>query len=120
MKLRDALAKLDNVEIDRPITSEIETLYKAKFPGELLKVITLNKDGVSYDEKSVFNGLSVNAILNAYNDLYIDFVGLNLVPLFDIGDNEYIVYDLKKKCYALYDISEDDEYSEESDLLKYV
>jgi len=120
MKLRDALAELDNVEIDRANTSKIETLYKTKFSIELQKIISLNKGGVSYDDKSVFNGLSAKAILNAYNDLYIDFVGLNLVPLFDIGDNEYIVYDLKKKCYALYDISEDDEHSEESDLMKYV
>ena len=120
MKLRDALAKLNNVEIDKAIISEIETLYKTKFSTELAKVISLNKNGVSYDDKSVFNGLSSNAILNAYNDLYIDFVGLNLVPLFDIGDNEYIVYNLKKRRYAIYDISDDDEYSEESDLLKYV
>jgi len=120
MKLRDALAKLDKVEIDKTIISKIETLYKTKFSSELVKVISLNKDGVSYDDKSVFNGLSANAILNAYNDLYIDFVSLNLVPLFDIGDSEYIVYDLKKRRYALYDISDDDEYKEESDLLKYV
>jgi len=120
MKLRDALEGLDNVEIDRSITNKIEELYKAKFSSELLKVISLNKGGVSYDDKSVLNGLSAKAILNAYNDLYIDFVSLNLVPLFDIGDSEYIIYDLKKKCYALYDISEDDEYSEASDLSKYV
>ena len=120
MKLRDALAKLDKVEIDKAIISEIEELYKTKFSTELGKIISLNKNGVSYDDKSAFNGLSANAILSAYDDLYIDFVGLNLVPLFDIGDNEYIVYDLKKRCYALYDISDDDEYSEESDLLKYV
>jgi len=120
MKLRDALAKLDKVEIDKAIISEIEALYKTKFPNEVQKVISLNQDGVSYDDKSVFNGLSANAILNAYNDLYIDFVSLNLLPLFNIGDSEYIVYDLKKRCYALYDISEDDEYSEETNLLKYV
>jgi len=120
MKLRDALARLNNVEIDKTVIGEIETLYKTTLSNELKKVISLNKAGVSYDDKSVFNGLSSNAIINAYNDLYIDFVGLNLLPLFDIGDNEYIVYDLKKRCYALYDISDDDEYSEESDLLKYV
>jgi lambda repressor-like predicted transcriptional regulator len=120
MKLRDALAGLNNIKIDKAIISQIETLYNSKFSNELQKVISLNKDGVSYDDKSVFNGLSSNAILNAYNDLYIDFVSLNLVPLFNIGDNEYIVYDLKKRCYALYDISDDDEYSEEADLLKYV
>jgi hypothetical protein len=120
MKLRDALADLDNVEVDRAIISEIETLYKTKFSKELQKVISLNIDGVSYDDKSVFNGLSAKAILNAYNDLYIDFVSLNLVPLFDIGDSEYIVYDLKKKRYALYDISEDDEHSEETDLMNYL
>jgi len=120
MKLIDALEELKDVKVDKAIIGEIETLYKAKFPNELQKVISLNKDGVSYDDKSVFNGLSAKAILNAYNDLYIDFVSLNLVPLFNIGDSEYIVYDLNKKCYALYDISEDDEYSEQSDLLKYV
>jgi len=120
MKLRDALVKLDKVEIDKASVSKIETLYKTQFPSGVQKVISLNKEGVSYDDKSVFNGLSANAILNAYNDLYIDFVSLNLVPLFDIGDNEYIVYDLKKRCYAIYDISDDDEYSEESELLKYV
>ena len=121
MKLRDALAKLDNVEIDRAIISQIETLYKTKISNiKLEKIISLNEDGVSYDDKSVFNGLSSDAILNAYNDLYVDFVSLNLLPLFDIGDNEYIVYNLKKSCYALYDISDDNEYSEESDLLKYI
>jgi len=120
MKLRDTLEKLDNVEIDKAIIGKIETLYKTKLSNELAKIISLNKDGVSYDEKPVFNGLSSNAILNAYNDLYIDFVSLNLLPLFDIGDNEYIVYNLKKGCYALYDISDDTEYSEESDLLKYI
>jgi len=120
MKLRDALTRLDKVEIDKAIIGNIEALYNTKFPNQLQKVISLNKDGVSYDEKSVFNGLSANAILNAYNDLYIDFVGLNLVPLFDIGDSEYIVYNLKKRCYALYDISDDDEYREETDLLNYV
>jgi len=120
MRLRDALARLDKVEIDKDSITEIENLYKTKLSGELKKVISLNKDGVSYDDKSVFNGLSAKAIQNAYNDLYVDFVELQLLPLFNIGDNEYIVYDLKKRCYAIYDISDDDEYSEESDLLKYV
>jgi len=120
MRLRDAIAQLDRVEIDKAGTSEIEALYKTKLSGEVKKIISLNKDGVSYDDKSVFNGLSVKAILNAYNDLYVDFVDLQLLPLFDIGDSEYIVYNLKKRCYAIYDISDDDEYSEESDLLKYV
>ena len=120
MKLRDALVKLDKVQIDKEAVSKIEALYKTKFSTELQKVISLNKEGVSYDDKSVFNGLSADAILNAYNDLYIDFVSLNLVPLFDIGDSEYIVYNTKKRCYALYDISDDDEYREASELLEYV
>jgi hypothetical protein len=120
MRLRDALAGLDKVEIDKTCVSDIETLDQANLSTEVKKVISLNKDGVSYDDKSIFNGLSANAILNAYNDLYVDFVGLQLLPLFDIGDNEYIVYNLAKRCYAIYDISDDDEYSEESDLLKYV
>jgi len=120
MRLRDALIRLDRVEIDKEAVSNIEALYKTKFSSELQKVISLNKDGVSYDDKSVFNGLSANAILNAFNDLYIDFPALNLVPLFDIGDSEYIVYDLNKRCYALYDISDDDEYSQASNLLEYV
>jgi len=120
MKLRDALVKLNNVEIDKASVGKVETLYKTKFSTELQKVISLNKDGVSYDDKSVFTGLSADAIVNAYNNLYIDFVSLNLVPLFDIGDSEYIVYNIKKRCYALYDISDDDEYREASDLLEYV
>jgi len=120
MRLRDALAGLSNVEIDKESINEIESLYKTKLSTEVKKVISLNKDGVSYDDKSIFNGLSTNAIINAYNDLYVDFVGLQLLPLFEIGDSEYIVYNLKRRCYAIYDISDDDEYSEESDLLKYV
>jgi len=120
MRLRDALAELDKVEIDKASVSEIEALYKTSLPNEVKKVISLNKDGVSYDDKSTFNGLSTNAILNAYNDLYIDFAALQYVPLFDIGDSEYIVYNLKNKCYAIYDISDDDEYSEKTNLLEYV
>jgi len=120
MRLRDALAGLSNVEIDKESINEIEALYKTKLSTEVKKVISLNKDGVAYDDKSIFNGLSTQAIINAYNDLYVDFVGLQLLPLFEIGDSEYIVYNLKRRCYAIYDISDDNEYSEESDLLKYV
>jgi hypothetical protein len=120
MRLRDALARLDKVEIDQEIISEIEALYKTTLSSEVKKVISMNKDGVSYDDKSVFNGLSTKAILNAYNDLYVDFVALQLLPLFDIGASEYIVYNLKKRRYAIYDISDDDEYSEQTDLSKFV
>jgi hypothetical protein len=120
MKLRDAYAKLDKVQIDNSVISEIEALYKTTLSSELKKIISLNKDGVSYDDKSVFKGLSSDEILNAYDNLYVDFVELNLVPLFDISDSEYIVYDLEKRCYAIFDISDNDEYSEETDLLKIV
>ena len=120
MYLKEALKELDNVQIDNSLISEIETLYKIELSDELKKIISLIKEGVFYDDMDLLRGLDSDEIQNASNDLDVDFLELNLLPLFDTGDNDFIVYNLEKKCWFKFNIVEAVEFNEASDLLEYI
>jgi len=118
--LKEALKELDNVLIDDSLISEIEDLYEVELPDELKKIISLNKEGVFYNDMDSFEGLSSDDILNTSGDLSVEFTELDLLPLFDIGDNNYIVYNLQKKCWSKFNGNKEVAFDEASSLLEYL
>jgi len=120
MELKEILKDLNKVQTDNFLVNKIETLYKTELPNDLKKIVSLNKDTIFYEDKDMLRGLSFNEILNASDDLEVGFIELNLLPLFDIGDNDFIVYNFKKKCWSLFNIVDEILFRETSDLLDYL
>jgi len=120
MNLKDALKELDKVQVDDSLISEIETLYEIELSDELKKIISLNKEGIFYDDMELLRGLSSDEILNASDDLSVEFVEIDLLPLFDTGNDNFIVYNFEKKCWSRYNIAEEFEFDEAANLLEYI
>jgi len=118
--LKEALKELDKVEIDISLISEIENLYEVELPDELKKIISLNKEGVLYNDMEYLQGLSSDDILDESDDLAAECTELDLLPLFDIGENIYIVYNLQKNCWSKFNSSEEDLFDEAKNLLEYL
>jgi len=118
MNLKEKLKELDNVQVDDSLISEIETLYEIELPDEIKKIISLNKDGIFYDDIELLRGLSSDEILNASEDLSIEFVELYLIPLFDIGNNNFIVYNFEKKLWFKFNLVEEFVSEEAQSLLE--
>jgi len=58
--------------------------------------------------------LSHNEILNASEEFNVDFIGLQLVPVFDTGDNDYIVFDIKNGNWCKFNIVDSIQFKQKS------
>jgi len=120
MNLKEEIKELDKVKIDDSLISKVEDLYEVKLSDELKRLISLNKEGVFYNDMGTLQGLSADDILDESDNLASECKELDLLPLFDIGDGIYIVYNLNKKCWSKFNVSEDDLFDEAQGLLEYI
>jgi len=120
VNLKEALKELDKVEIDNSLISEVENLYEVELSDELKKIISLNKEGAFYNDMEFLQGLSSDDILDESDELIAECTELDLLPLFDIGENIYIVYNLQKNCWSKFNSSEEDLFEETQNLLDYL
>ena len=104
MKLREILMRPSEVTADEAFVQNIESLYNASLSDEVKKIISLSQDVTFYEDKEIMRSLSNFEILNASDILQVDFIDKSLLPIFDIGDNDFIVFDLSENCWYLFNI----------------
>lgn len=119
MKLKDTLSKIAEVKIDADFTAQVEDMYKTAFPDEVKRILSLSNDTVSYDDFSLLRGLSHAEITYASADMTVDFIGKGILPLFDVGDNDYIVYDILEKAWCKFNIVDEVKFSETHNIFEY-
>jgi hypothetical protein len=120
MKLNETLKQLSQVDINENSVNKIENAYKVKLSEELKKIVSLHGETIFYDDFSLLRGLSVKEILDASNDMSVDFIGKNLLPLFDVGDNDYFVFDFAEKCWYKFNIVDEVKFSKAETIDKYL
>ncbi len=88
------------VDLDKVRTIEVE--YQCSLPS-LLQCIISNNEEVQFleDEKRV---LCYEEILHATKDLSVDFLNLQLIPVMDCYDNDFVVYNIKTSEWCLFNI----------------
>jgi len=120
MKLKETLSKLTEVKIDAAFVAQLETMYSTTFPDEVKRIVSISDDTVSYDDFSLLRGLSHVEISDASEDMAVDFIGKGILPLFDVGDNDYIVYDISEKTWYKFNIVDEVKFSKTSSLSEYL
>ena len=107
------LKDIENVEINDRNVSKIKAVY-----GEIPLIV---QKIISYSSSSVFldNGckqLSISEIIDADKDLGVDFSKLKMIPLFDCGENDFIVYNLKSNSWSKYNTNDNSVFKKSSSL----
>jgi len=120
MRLSEILKKLSEVTTDEAFVQSIESVYNARLSDEVKKIISLNQDAIFYEDKEIMRSLSNSEILNASEDLQVDFLGKSLLPVFDIGDNDFIIFDLSEDCWYLFNIVDEVKFKKAKSLSVYL
>lgn len=120
MKLKNVLDSLAKVAIDQEFVRCLERMYSTELSEKVKKVASINKDTVFYDDFELLRGLSQDEIIEASSDMAVDFVSLGLIPLFDIGDNDYITYDTIDKTWCKFNIVDEIKFCKAQDLNAYL
>lgn len=84
--------------------------------NEELKLLLsyINSEPIFFNEKRL---VSIDEINDYKEDLLID---IECIPLIDLYDNNYIIYNLKENEFQIYDISEDVIVAKNITIQKYI
>lgn len=105
MTREEFLSTLDSQKIDLKIVEDIEHKYGFEIPEIVQKIISASVESVFFDDD--WRTLSVDEILDASEDLHVDFEGQMLLPIVDTGENDFIVYHAEDDTWSKFNIIEE-------------
>ena len=120
MNLKELISKTSGATINMDIVEAVECLYRVKLSDELKRIISLHNEVTFYNDRDILRGLSNVETLNATENLEVDFVGKSILPLFDIGDNDFIVFDFSEDCWYLFNIVDEIKFKKATSILDYL
>lgn len=120
MNLKDILSNITSLPIDHMFFSLLEDLYKTSISEDLKRVLSISKETAFYEDAPLLRGLSYDEILNASSDMAVDFLSKQILPVFDVGDNDFIVYDLVEKCWYMFNIVDEVKFAKADFLTEYL
>lgn len=102
MTKKDFLLHLENQRIDFKIMEKIEREYGFKIPDVIQKVVSMSVKPVFFSNG--WRTLSASEILDASEDLYIDFKGQKILPVINTDGNDFIVYRAKDDTWSMFNV----------------
>ena len=102
MTNNEYLKMVQQSELDEDKVRKITDIYSDKLPEIVKKIISCSESGGFLDDE--LRILSYAEVVNAENDLHVPFKELGIVPLFDSGDNDFIVFDYTNNIWAKFNI----------------
>lgn len=115
----DLIKAVVETSIDDEKVKKIQELYEDEFPEFIKKMISF-VDDVIFLENS-YRLLSYDEILNAEDELKVEFGKQGVLPLIDCGENDFISYGTNDGSWFVFNIVDEIRFKEReslSELLK--
>jgi hypothetical protein len=119
MTIYDFINKIDSLPINDKFTRQIEQLYETELNAYVKKILSFDSDGVFFENDDILRLLAHKEIVNAVADLSVDFTGMKLIPVFDTGDNDYIVFDTDNNCWSKFNIVDSVKFKQRQSLSEF-
>ena len=117
MNFRKIFANIYEMPIDEALVEQVQKNYEMELPQVVKHILSLHHEVSFYDDIPLLRGLSFHEILTANEDLKVDFIAQSLLPVFDIGDNDFVVYDFSEQVWCLFNIVDEVKFRKSSDIL---
>lgn len=108
---------LNNVHVDNILINCVEEKY-GMITNEIVKKV------ISYNENDMFIGawrvVSKQEILNSIEEIHVDFLEEKIIPIFDIGDNDFICFSIETNKWVCFNIIDKIIFAEKNDILDYL
>lgn len=105
MTRKEYLASIEKCNINVAKVEKIKKVYKNELPGIVKQMISFYEESVFFDDE--WRTLSFSEIVEAEQDLHVDFVKLGMIPVVDCGENDFIVYHFGDGIWSKFNIIEE-------------
>lgn len=119
MNYKDYITALQYNKDDTNKVRQIEQLYSAEIPSDVACIISNLNKTIFLDSDSFLRVLDYQEILDAEKDLNTEFVSRGIIPVIDLGENDYLSYDLSKCKWFKYNIVDDIGFAYKETLAEY-
>lgn len=102
MTKKEFLTYIQTQKIESKYVSAVEKRYATSFPNLIKRIISCANESLFFDDE--WRVLSVEEIIDAPEDLHVDFIALNILPLIDTDNNDFIVYHSMDACWSKFNI----------------
>lgn len=114
MTKQEYLQSVNRFAIDQNKLQTIYAIYTGRFPETLERIISGSNESVFFDDDTRI--LSFAEMVDAEQDLHIDFKRKELMPIADCGDNDFIVYDYANNVWAKFNIVDETIFMKRAEL----
>lgn len=115
MNKNDFIQELQNQKIDDRKVKQIEDLYKCNISDEVKQIVSNCDETIFFDDDDS-RVLSFDEILDAEEDLHVEFIKKKMLPLFDCLDNDFIVYKTDTHTWTRFNIVDEIDFDEADSL----
>lgn len=82
----------------------IEKKYNTRLNHDLQCLLALCKEATFWDGNRFCKLLSLSEITQASENLHVDFISKKIIPFFDCGENDFIIYLSDEDRWAMFNI----------------
>jgi hypothetical protein len=114
LNIHDFIDGIEKQSINTQFVDKLAEIYDAELIEYVKKLLSASPDGIFFESDDILRLLSHKEIINASEELSVDFTSLQLIPIFDTGDNDYIMFDIKNKNWCKFNIVDSVKFKQKS------
>lgn len=94
----------------------IEAVFGFRMSALCEKIVSYQDEALFFDSKSFLKLLSYDEIIHAEEELQVPFTSMKLIPIFDVGDNDFICYDGNTGYWCYFNVIDEITFKETQQL----
>ena len=114
MTKQQYIERISELVTDDNKVERVEKVYGTQIPNVLKGIISNCDEPVFFDDD--YRILSLDEIVDAENDLHVDFKIKGIIPIVDCGENDFIVYLYNENIWAMFNIIDEIVYNKKESL----
>ena len=103
MTRKEFLESLYSIEVNSNLEKKLLSKYKMDIPEIILKTLSKYPVPELFDENES-RTISVEEVMNAEEDNGVPFASVFIIPIVELGDNDFIVFDGNNHNWCIYNI----------------
>jgi len=120
INITEFLSDIKTQPINTNFIKKLEKTYGASIDSYISRLLSKAPNGVFFEGDGVSKILSHDWILEASDDMEVDFIKWQLIPVFDMLDNDFVCYDVANGNWCMFYIATELKFNEGRTLEEYL
>ena len=117
MSIDEFLKNAEKTAINSENVKKVEEIYSTSLDDFLSKVVSMNSESIFIENAG--RRLSFYEILNSDDEYGTEFVSEHIIPIFDLGDNDFLGFNYKENKWEIYNIVDKCVFDTKDNLLEF-